>query len=118
MLDRRLKVVDRDEEIFRSICEFMLDSGGQPPRIEDLVFMENAKPKSGILENQSVSKSTIFRSISRLEKMGLIAREKAGSARGIRVVESRFYIDIGNTVSEGVIRRFHEELIRERNTAK
>lgn len=117
MLDRQLKVAGRDEEVFRHICEFMLDSVGQPPRIDDLVDMANNQSEA----KESVSRGTISRSISRLAEMGLITVGRAikkRSARSIGVNESRFYIDIGEIVTKKTIREFHEELARERNTTK
>lgn len=114
MLERRLKVVGRDEEVFHHICEFMVGSVGKSPRIEDIVGMVNAKSET----KKSVGKGTISGSIARLAEMGLITVGRARSARSIGVRESRFYIDIGEAVAIETIRKFHEELVRERNTAK
>ena len=123
MLERRLRMAGRDEEIFKNICEFMLDSGGQAPFVEDLVEVYNLNHGLPNGVQASVSKGTINRSIFRLEEMGLllIRRSRKSNIRSsgaIRVKGSRFYIDIGPAVAEEIIRGFHEELNRTRNTSK
>lgn len=123
MLSRKLKIAGRDEETFQAICTFMLDGGGQPPFLEDLVHSANEAAGLPNEKQKSISKSTISRSIFRLTQMGLISlrRDRGSLSRAsgaIRVAESRFHIDITESVAKEKIRAFHEELDRERNTKK
>ena len=123
MLTRQLKMAGIDEEIFGSICEFMLDNEGQAPFVDDLVGIYNTNHGMPNGEQMSVSKGTINRSISRLGQMGLLlirrtCKSNIRSAGAMSVRGSRFYIDIGPSVARETIREFHEELSRERNTPK
>jgi len=121
---RHLQIIGRDVMVFESICEFMLDHGGNSPMVSDLVCLLDAKLGLPNGKQKSTSNSTVSKSLVRLDGMGLISlrrERKSGirSAGSITVKGSTFTIEIGPNVAQEVISKFHEERRRfKRNSSK
>lgn len=122
--ERYLKVADRDEMVFTAICEFMVDCGGMPPKLDDLVGMLNKKLGLPNEKQKSVGKSSISKSVHKLKNMGLLRLripEGGGirSAGSIRITDSRFYIDAKREDVREAIENFYEERLgSKRNSSK